>query len=318
MGREGDTRDRVVESRKLRPVSIGCAKELLELPAVAVLYARNNPSLRIGLQFDFADLREIFADLVTIAGRGCAQPVEIHLRVEIQVRSRALARVRITRVIEAALVRAPGEISACGGEADTRYDIGDRPAGGHVEHVHRAAFVMVFGQRDGNTSSVGRRLVESDRRATGRVHRIGIHHHVFGGKIGRISDRNQHRLFLRRLVLEGEDPSPCMTQVEVGCRFSRLQRIHPLAQRIQRRQRIQHRARVLVLSRLPRCDAGIVAVFEPAVVVDNGGTEVTVDDRLHGRWRRSAGSSARRIDSEQQQNGNQHSHCALRQMDIRA
>src|SRR5262249_46369959 len=141
---------------------------------------------------------------------------EVDLLPEIEIRGRTLARRRIAGAEEAGAVSVPGHAAAGGAAVDARHDITQAPAGARVVDVDGARFRAAFRDRDRDLRAVERGHVEVDRGATAGIELIRIDDQALArGAIER-DEPDQHRLLLRRLILDREVDAVPVLQVAVG------------------------------------------------------------------------------------------------------
>ena len=153
--------------RSRRTEAIGGLEELGEFSTVAIRnVGQDERAVAARLQTDFGDARELFADLVAIAGVGRTKPVEVHLGVEVEIRGRPLARAGILRIEEAGRVGGPAQTPARRSILHSRDNIGEGLAGRRLEQVDVPAFGAGLRERDGDNLAVSRRPEPITRRGS--------------------------------------------------------------------------------------------------------------------------------------------------------
>ena len=223
----------------------------------------------------------------------------------------ALAGARIARVEQPAAVGGEGGAAAGGAVLHVLDDVGQRLAGGDVVDVQVAALGAALGQRDGDALAVERRHVPVDGGVAARVERHRIEEHALGPERRRAA-HHEERLLLGRLRLHGEELSAAPAQAAPHGRARLHERGDARADGRHARQRREERARPLVLRVRPGAHLGVLAVFEPAVVVARVDAGDAAGDRALGRRRsgRELAGSGGVLDEEQGGDGGGEGHIA--------
>ena len=109
--------------------------------------------------------------------------MKINLLVEIQVHRRALAGMRVARVINSAVITVPGHTPAAGGILHPGNPVGQTLAGGDVVNVNRTVLAPVFRERYRQFFAVmrGHHKVHGDGAI--RTEEVRVQHRPFGGKV---------------------------------------------------------------------------------------------------------------------------------------
>jgi hypothetical protein len=144
----------VGEAREPEPV-FSFEHVMLDLAAVTVGDEREDPLAVVAPpQLHLGDPREVFPERVGVGRVRRTELVEPDLLVEIEIHRRTFAAARITRVVEAAAVRAPRHAAPGGAALNARDRVALLLAGRDVEDVEIAALGAVLRERDGDELSI--------------------------------------------------------------------------------------------------------------------------------------------------------------------
>src|SRR5690349_7901497 len=124
--------------RDLGPLSSWTGYVMRDFAAVAVVDGREVIASIGGRRCeDLGDARKVFPQRIAVRAVGRAKFVEVQLLVEMDIRVRPLAGVRVARVVKPA-VAAPGHAAEGGGKLKVRDGIAELAPGGKIEDVQRA------------------------------------------------------------------------------------------------------------------------------------------------------------------------------------
>ena len=220
--------------------------------------------------------------------------MEIELLPERKIFPRALTRGGVSGVVKAAPVLVPGDAPSRGSPVHARHEVREPGPGARIVHVHRPRLAAAARERHRHLRAVAGRNEEVDRRTAAGIDRVGVHDHLLARYAVDRGETHDHRLLLRRLVLEREVDAAA--ELEIGIRGSDVsgEGVETLEDRAVIREAIEIATREGVLGGAPAPHRGIVPVLEPPIVVGDGLVEVAIVHRTLGRCRQRGRRRSRR------------------------
>ena len=149
--------------------------------------------------------------------------------------------------------------------------------------MQRTDLTSAFGKRNGDVFTVQRRSEKIDGSRPRIIERIGIHDDSLGlVGLGERVQRNQDRLILGRLKLEGKVDSTPISELEILGRLKIIPFFVSGSDLLETRKAVQIVARVSGLSFGPALDFRIRAVLEPLVGIGDLNAVIHIDNGMLG------------------------------------
>ena len=269
-----------------------------KVAAVAVLdEGEPPPPVHARAQKDLGDAGQVLAERVPVLSNRRAEIVEPDLLEEVEIFLWPLALTGIARVEETLAVGRPGGAPARRALLHERDHIAGFLPRLDIENVKRALLASALGERDGDPAAVGRRHEPVEGRVAARVEGVRVDDRPHAIRARQRRQEDDPRLLLaRRIEAHRERLSATDDQSRDGGRPGLDQMLDPRAERRPAGELVEERAGAGVLGFGPGFHLRPVAVFEPAVVVDDFDAVIAVRHGHpggHGLCRDRGGSNGR-------------------------
>ena len=188
---------------------------------------------------------------------------------EPEIRARTILGMRVAGVKDARAIRFPSRAAAPGWILDPWNAVGQGQPGFRVIEMQGTLLAAVFGQADGHQFAVRGWHEPIDGHMAFGLQFVGIEHDPFRDRIvGRCQCQDdQQALLFRRLELEGKKAAWSRDESAIGRCDLREQGGQLRKDAGPALDRVEMIPRAAVLGVCPRLHGGIIAVFQPAVLI---------------------------------------------------